>query len=466
MKKFVSVLFTLAFIALGMTAQSFPADGIYYYLNENSGSLTVTYPPVGEPLYEGDVVIPETVEYDEIAYPVGAVGDYAFSGCPDLLSVSLPSSISAIGRNAFSSCPSLQEVNIPEGITEIPLYAFNGCESLQQIVIPSSVSSIAAFAFSRCQNLSSVSLDENIVAIGEGAFAQCSSLEAVTFPLGLQQLGEYAFRDCTSISEISFPESLTSVPDGVCYGCTSLSSVYFPETVTTIGESAFKSCIMLDEVSLPSMLTYIGKSAFELCIQLEKINFTSKDLEIGEYAFSGCSALFQVNLEGVSEIGAGAFMNVKNLSLLQLPENLKKINPQAFKNDSRISEIYSLAETPPYLEKTAFDNEIYQTATLYVVRGFGQLYRQSPPWSLFLNVEDTLADAGADSIQVPAVGVTVVGGSVIFTGLESPERYEVFSVFGSRIMEGVMSEGEAIDGLSRGAIYLVKIAGTVFKVAL
>ena len=56
---------------------------------------------------------------------VESIGDYAFSGCVDLVSVTLPESVNTIALNAFSNCHSLESVwchRIPTMISET---AFN-----------------------------------------------------------------------------------------------------------------------------------------------------------------------------------------------------------------------------------------------------------------------------------------------------------------------------------------------------
>ena len=52
------------------------------------------------------------------------LGDYAFSGCSGLTSLTLPSSVTSIGRGAFHGCWKLTSLTIPSGVTSIGIYAF------------------------------------------------------------------------------------------------------------------------------------------------------------------------------------------------------------------------------------------------------------------------------------------------------------------------------------------------------
>ena len=49
----------------------------------------------------GDIVIPDSVTN---------IGQYAFSGCRSLTSITIPESVKEIGREAFAYCPNLKEV--------------------------------------------------------------------------------------------------------------------------------------------------------------------------------------------------------------------------------------------------------------------------------------------------------------------------------------------------------------------
>jgi hypothetical protein len=48
----------------------------------------------------------------------------AFSGCPNLRSITIPNSVTSIGENAFSSCFSLTSITIPNSVTSIGKSAF------------------------------------------------------------------------------------------------------------------------------------------------------------------------------------------------------------------------------------------------------------------------------------------------------------------------------------------------------
>ena len=71
-------------------------------------------------------------------------------------------SVTSIGDYAFSYCTSLASVTIPNSVTSIGSYAFYECISLTSIAIPDSVTSIGGYAFGKCISLRSVRFDGTV----------------------------------------------------------------------------------------------------------------------------------------------------------------------------------------------------------------------------------------------------------------------------------------------------------------
>ena len=60
-------------------------------------------------------------------------GEYAFNGCKELTSITIPSSVTSISYDAFSGC-GLSSIIIPKSVTTIEMYAFAECSYLTSIV--------------------------------------------------------------------------------------------------------------------------------------------------------------------------------------------------------------------------------------------------------------------------------------------------------------------------------------------
>ena len=96
--------------------------------------------------FKGEVVVLN--EYN--GKPVTEIGDFAFTNCRGVTSVTIPNSVTSIGWYAFTNCTGLTSVTIPDSVASIDSEAFEGCVGLTSIAIPDSVTYISSSAFSCC----------------------------------------------------------------------------------------------------------------------------------------------------------------------------------------------------------------------------------------------------------------------------------------------------------------------------
>ncbi len=202
-------------------AQTATIDGITYTANDDGQTATATgY--TGNPV---DVAIPATVNIDGKDYPVTAIGDFAFTGCTALQSVTLPEGLQTIGNSAFRDCTSLTSVTFPEELQTITSYAFSGCTALQSVTFPEWLQSIGNSAFRDCTSLTSVTFPEGLQTIGSSAFNGCTALQSITLPEGLQTIGYFAFESYESLENVTLPSTLQNIHARAFYECP-LTDVY------------------------------------------------------------------------------------------------------------------------------------------------------------------------------------------------------------------------------------------------
>ena len=110
---------------------------------------------------------------------VTSIGEWAFSYCYGLTSITIPNSVIAIGNGAFEGCIGLTSVDIANSVTSIGRYAFYSCEGLTSITIPNSVTAIGSNAFFWCTGLTSIVIPNSVTSIGNEAFENCWRLTDV-----------------------------------------------------------------------------------------------------------------------------------------------------------------------------------------------------------------------------------------------------------------------------------------------
>lgn len=198
-----AVLF--ASITVAMTAQAnfqYPdGSGIYFDI-DGDGKAFVQYVDVNA--VSGDVVIPESVEYDGSSYPVCYFGEYAkFYGAHAMTSVVIPSSISDIPGYWFQDCTNLASVTV-------------GCKT------------IGENAFRGDAKLGSVILKDGVESIGAAALCELTSLKTITLPASITEIGSWQFYNNTSLAEITFNGNVPSIGSDFLNGVTSVTKITVP----------------------------------------------------------------------------------------------------------------------------------------------------------------------------------------------------------------------------------------------
>ena len=135
MKKYVTLV--CAFVLSVMTfAHDFEVDG-YYYTRQSDNTVNISYKGTNyssSMVYSGDVVVPETIEVDDVTYTVVGVDDGTFNYCTKLTSVTLPKTVTTLGGYIFENDSKLTSVVLGSPTT-IGNQNFSGCSSLTSITI-------------------------------------------------------------------------------------------------------------------------------------------------------------------------------------------------------------------------------------------------------------------------------------------------------------------------------------------
>ncbi len=174
---------------------------------------------------------------------VSHIGDYAFSGCTGLTSMTIPNSVTSIGNFAFRGCTGLTSIEIPNSVTSIGNSAFWNCTGLTSIEIPNSVTSIGNSAFWNCTGLTSLRIPNSVIYIGNSAFNRCTGLTAPVYNDHV-----FAYMPTLYSGTYAIPDGIESISGGAFLGCSGLTSVTIGNSVTSIGEDVFRDCTNLTDI--------------------------------------------------------------------------------------------------------------------------------------------------------------------------------------------------------------------------
>ena len=211
-----------------------------------------------------------TFSFDEFKYFTGVVSiDNSAFYKSNIVSITIPDSVTSIEWRAFSNCSSLTSITIPDSVTSIRGDAFDGCDSLP---VENNLRYADRYLVGPVdKSLSTYTIKEGTKWIGENAFKSYSGLTSITIPNSVTSIGDNAFSNCSSLTSITISNSVTSIGEYTFNGCSSLTSITIPNSITSIGRNAFSYCSSLTSITISNSVTSIGMSAFSYCSNLNEI---------------------------------------------------------------------------------------------------------------------------------------------------------------------------------------------------
>lgn len=204
-KRLALLSFVLFYCSSIIYAYNFEVDGVYYSVTDSIKQIVeVTHNKSTLNTYKLErYTIPNQVNNNSKKYIVNRIGDRAFFGCDQVVSVYLPKSIISIGNSTFAACKNLSSIHLPNSILDIDVFAFSMCEQLEFLVLPSNLDSLSDALFAGCTRLKQVRIPDGVTYIGQKAFFLCSNLDSISIPKSVKSLeGCATFLGCSKLSEI------------------------------------------------------------------------------------------------------------------------------------------------------------------------------------------------------------------------------------------------------------------------
>ncbi|MBR3445259.1 MAG: leucine-rich repeat domain-containing protein [Prevotella sp.] len=340
----------------------------------------------------GEVVIPESVEYEGKQYPVTSIGVVAFSGCIGLTSITIPNSVTSIGENAFRGCTSLTSVTINSNAIMSKNYSSSSNFStifgnqVKTYIIGDSVTSIGNGAFQGCTGLTSVTINSNAIMSksysNESNFSTIFGNQVQTYTIGnsVTSIGVYAFRNSTGLRAINVDGNNINYSsiDGVLFNKSQTELIRYPEgkqgaytipnSVASIEGNAFIGCTGLTSIDISNSVTSFGNGAFAFCTGLTSVTIPNSVTSIAEDLFNGCTGLTSIDI----------------------PNSVTSIGDYAFISCTGLTDIYCHIEEPLTIVPWVFSAVPTNTCTLHVPIGSKEKYEVADVWKEFLNIVEDL----------------------------------------------------------------------------
>lgn len=348
----------------------------YYYLDAESKTAELAPTEETTAYATGRLSIPGSISYDGENYSVTAVGDYAFSFCDGITTVSVPTTVIRIGNGAFQGCRKINTVAFSMSkVEEIGDAAFEGCETLGSITLPATLRKLGAWAFAGCTGLRTANIPPSVQHIGKNAYMRCTAMTAAAFRCRLSEIPDGMFGHCTSLAKITMPDSVKNnikrIGTGAFYDCPKLATFAFGDSIAKIDACGFMSCTSLGKVSLPESVGHIGHDAFSACQKMTEINIPANVDSIGDHAFKDAHALKQITMsDSVKYLGEQAFAYCKSLTSAKLSKQITEIPFKAFAGCTSLTD-FTLAKSVTSIADSAFQGtkcfdslRIYNVATI------------------------------------------------------------------------------------------------------
>ena len=421
----------IVFFALVCCAESYAydfyainrqGDTIYYNFGNNN-TIEVTYcntifANIDTGIYyHGEIVIPDTVEYQEKKYAV-ELGQYAFCNCQQLTKVVLPAHVTTIPKNCFSGCENLTEIAGFQQLVIIDDYGISGCKKMHIASLPAKIQCIGNFAFSGCSNLHIDHFPSSLYLVSSNAFAFIDSLaDMLVIPATLKTFGSQVFK-ATKVNTLVLSH-LTKAVGGNSYETPLKDGIFhmvvLPDTLQVLPKNYFENTTV-DTIVMPTRLKRIDGQAFKGSGVTYAPVPISCDSLVGA-TFVNCRNLHYADLSqtaitsmGSTEFGDPRYAQQKGTPLmkLKLPNGLKWLKtgyiadsaqilvfPSTVKKmrymfyaDVKYGQVF-LSVTPPAVENFSRGPVQLGLDTLraiYVPCASLETYRNTKPWSQSRNM--------------------------------------------------------------------------------
>lgn len=366
--KFIFYISLLFLPCIKILAINIERNGIYYTLYADEAFVIdrKAYDSLEEK-YFGDIIIPQSVDYEGSEYIVTGISNSAFEDCKELKSVSLPNTLNFFG--SFKGCSKLQHIEVPEPVNSICDLCFKDCSSLKSISFGKNITSFGQDAFDGCTNLQSVHISDlsqwckiSFSKIKRTGNIYNDYYAYVSNPLSM---GANLYLNNEIVEELVIPEDISEISSFAFIGCGSIKKIILNQHVIKVGVGAFSNCGNLEEVDNYSNCFYDEiyrgicslQSPFCGCNNLKIVKI--KDIEEAAeprsyynnqtFTYKSCNEYISLLFPCVQEIeivgnpsivGKCKFINCTCLEKIIIPNSICEFGERAFDGCEKLKSVF------------------------------------------------------------------------------------------------------------------------------
>ena len=301
-------------------------DGILY--KKKNGALSLVRCPIANP---EPIKIPANKNITEIAKE-------AFRDCK-MQSITLNNGLLKIGENAFTNCKNLVSLTIPSSVTDIASSFVNGCDKLATLTIATGNSvyeTIDKITYAK------ISIKEGETTTESKAIFRVP--EAITLTdgklnlsevKGVTKVGNSAFEGVKELKELILPDDVTTLTDE-CFKSSGIVTFYVPKHLTEegFGLAPFSECNYLTK--------FAGKDLDHFLIDQYGILYNKDNDKLfkipNNYVTIGNDGIFDI-WHNVKEVQACAFEGVRNIQVVNFAQGIKELPHRCFYNAKSVEKV-------------------------------------------------------------------------------------------------------------------------------
>ena len=278
-------------------------------------------------------------------YKIDIIGVEAFLDNTKLKNIELPEGIDDVYRKAFSGCTELEEVEFKDGLHFIESEAFLGCSKLKTITIPNSAILLAGNAFDECP-----ALEYNVYENGAYLGNETNPYLGLIKVIDKEQTTFVMHDECTFIASSAL------------IGYSKLENITISSAIRDVGMDGFSTCPNL-QWTVEDGAKYVGNETnpYLILVAAADSSITNCNVKAGcrainDNAFMGLKQLKTVTLpDSLTSIGLDSFNRCTSLEAIDIPGSVRSINGICFSDCTKL-ETVTLHEGLQYIEPSAFSN--------------------------------------------------------------------------------------------------------------